>query len=934
MIKTLRIGFTVIAVLAIVLVVAAATFVYTADYNRYKGLIEKAVMDATGRQLVIKGDLAVAMSLPPELSVGDVTLANAPWGSQPQMAHIGQLRVRIRLIPLLMRQVDITSIRLIDTDLLLEADAGGRANWQFRQKADSRTGVGMRGATLKHLQVEQLAVTLRNAASGAPAAHYKLDRLQLTRSAAADALAVELQGSLNGQPVALSGQTGPLRDLFAGVRFPLALSGEVAGAKLKLDGGLDNAVTLAGLDLTVQASGSDLASLGTGLGVKIPHTDSFDVTAQLTSSGDHLAVRDARGSVSQNSIKLALNGKIGDLKTLEAIQLELKGSGSDLADLSSIVGKTLPPTGPFEVSGKLAGSAKALALSEAQGTIKHESIKLSLMGGIDDLIALAGIDLKLKGSGKDLSQLSSIVGKTLPPTGPFEVSGKLAGSAKVLALSEARGSVGQQSIKVALAGRIADLMALKGISLDVKGSGKSLGELRSLVGDKLPDTGPFSATARLTGSAQVLAVGKLRASVSQGNAQLAVSGKVGDVMKLSGIDLGVKGSGKNLGELGPLFDTQLPDLGPFRINGQLSGSDKWLELKSFSATVDQSDFAGWAKLEFGKRPRVTVRLESGLVDFTRIMDQARGGKKAEESKAEAGKAGGARRALFSDEPLPFDLLDAVDADIAFKARNLKARDAALEFGQLALRLDAGDLRVDKLEATYQGAKVSANLNLTAGTPSTVALRFLVQGFDLGRFLKETHTSQDVEGQVDLAADLKSRGNSRHRLMANLDGITGAVIGKGYVPRFLDLLAQDLSRRVIPIWGRHKKAGELNCGVIQFTNKEGIGTSDAFLFDTQLAILKGDGEINLATEQLDFVLSPKPKDKSLFSLATKLHVGGSILDPRVRPDVASVAKKGVEALSSLVLGPAGLLVPFMSAGARHQHPCDVAELKNRIQSIYN
>lgn len=490
---------------------------------------------------------------------------------------------------------------------------------------------------------------------------------------------------------------------------------------------------------------------------------------------------------------------------------------------------------------------------------------------------------------------------TLPPTGPFEVSGKLTGSAKALALSEAQATISQRNNKLFLTGGIADLIALKGISLDVKGSGKSLGELR--------------------------------ATVNQGNAQLAVSGTVADAMKLTGIDLAVTGSGKNLGELGPLFDTQLPNLGPFRIDGQLSGSNQRLELKNFAASVDQSDFAGWTKVGFGKRPKVTVRLESGLVDFSPIMDQARGGKKAEESKAEMGKAGGSRPALFSDEPLPFDLLDNVDADIAFNARNLKARDAALESGQLALRLDAGDLRVDKLEATYEGAKVSAGLNVTTGSPADVAIRFLVQGFDLGRFLKETHVSQEVEGQVDLAADLKSRGNSRHQLMANLDGTTGAVIGKGYMTRFLDLLAQDLSRRVITIWGRHKKAGQLNCGVIQFTNKQGIDTCDAFLFDTQLAILKGDGQINLATEQLDFVLSPKPKNRSLFSLATKLHVDGSILDPRVRPDMVSVATKGVKALSSLVLGPVGLLVPFMKAGARNQHPCDVAELKNRIHTIY-
>ena len=597
--RRIRLGLVLVAIVVIGLVAAAAVFVYTADYSRYKGFIEKAVMDATGRQLAINGDLTIAMSLPPELVVSDVTLANVPWGTQPQMAKVGELRVRIRVIPLLMKEIDITQIRLVDTELLLETDASGQANWQFTHTTGSRAGVGMRGVAVKQLEVEQLDITLRNGKTGAPATHYTLDHLELTRSAAADSLAVELQGSSNGQPVALSGQTGTLKDLFAGVRFPIALSGEVAGATVKLQGKIGNAVTLAGVDLTVQASGTDLATLATGIGVKIPATDTFDMTAQLTGSGDDLVVRKAHGSVSYKSIKLSIEGEIGDLKLLEDIQLVLKGSGNDLAELGSVFGETLPQTGPFEISGKLTGSAKALALSEAQGTIRHESIKVSL------------------------------------------------------------------------AGRVDELLTLKGISLDVKGAGKNLGELRSLLGDKLPDTGPFAVAGRLTGSTQALAVGKLRATLSQGDSQLAVSGKVGDVLQLTGIDLDVEGSGNNLGELGSLFDTQLPDPGPFHIKGQLSGSDKLLDLKNFSASVDQSDFAGWAKVEFGKRPRVTLRLKSALVDFTRIMEQVQG-----EKAAEKVKAGDTRQALFSDEPLPFEVLDAVDADIVFSARNIKARDAA------------------------------------------------------------------------------------------------------------------------------------------------------------------------------------------------------------------------------------------------------------------
>jgi hypothetical protein len=490
--RTLRVGFAFIAVLLVGLLVVAALFLYTADYNRYKGYIATAVMDATGRQLEIRGDVGIKLSLPPVLSASDVTLANAPWSSQPHMAHIGQLRVRISILPLLMKEVDITEIRLIDTDLLLETDAGGQANWQFVRQSGSRPDAGLRKVEVKHLEVEQLAVTMRSAHAGTPAAHYELEHLELTRSALSDSLTLALQGRLNGQPMTLSGQTGPLRDLFAGVRFPLDLSGDVAGATVKLSGGIDNAMTLEGLDLTLEASGSDLATLGTGIGVKMLHTDGFDVTGRLTGSAGQPALRDAHGGVSYKSIKLALNGAIADLKLMQGIQLELNGSGADLSELSSIAARTLPATGPFEFSGRLTGTAKSPALSDAQGTISHQSVKLSLAGNIGDLTALEDLDLTLTSSGSDLSELSSIVSETLPKTGPFALSGRLTGSAATPVLSEAQGTIGSRSIKVALTGSIGDLVAVEGIDLTLQGSGNDLSELSSFVAAKLPKTGPFA----------------------------------------------------------------------------------------------------------------------------------------------------------------------------------------------------------------------------------------------------------------------------------------------------------------------------------------------------------------------------------------------------------------------------------------------------------
>jgi uncharacterized protein involved in outer membrane biogenesis len=788
LLKGLRRIFAVIAALVIGLVAVAAIFLYTADFNRYKGLIDAAITDATGRDVVIKGDLTIVMSLPPEFAVTDVTVANATWGSQPLMAHIGQLRLRLRLLPLLKKDIDFSGITLIDTDLLFETGAKGQSNWQFTHQPSSGAGVGVRHMAVEQLQVKNLTVTLRSAGTGSPPAHYMLDSLNLTRPATADSLAVELKGSSNGQAVSLSGKTGPLRNVIEGLRFPLDLSGEFAGATVRLHGEIANALKLEGLELELQAAGSDLAKLGNAVAVKIPQTDGFDLRAQLTGNGHNLTLRKARGSVSRKGNKLAINGEIGNLNALKDIQLAFKGAGGDLAGLGSIVGKTLPKTGPFEVSGKLAGTSKALAVRDLSTTVKYE------------------------------------------------------------------------------------------------------------------------------------------------DSQLVVTGELDDVLQLTGIDLSLQASGKNLGQLGPLFATQLPDLGPFQMQGQLSGSDKLLNLKSFSGTIDQSDFAGWAKVEFGTRPKITAGLESALVDFTRILDQTQD-EKTGDKKGEKARASGSRRLLFSKKPLPLDMLAAVDADVAFKAQNIRADDALLELGQLRLVLAAGDLRVEKLEATYKGAKVSANLSLMAGKPSKVALSFLVQGFDLGRFTRETHISQEVEGRVDLAGDLNSEGDSPHRLMANLNGSIGAVIGKGHVPRILDLLASDLAEKVVPLWGHHKESGQLNCAVIQFTNKAGIATSDAFLLDTQVGLVKGDGEINFGTEQLDFLLSPKPKDASLFTLTTKLRVSGSILDPRVKPDIRSLVEKGARALSALVVGPVGLLAPFVRLGARHHHPCDVQELKLRVQKVY-
>lgn len=222
--------------------------------------------------------------------------------------------------------------------------------------------------------------------------------------------------------------------------------------------------------------------------------------------------------------------------------------------------------------------------------------------------------------------------------------------------------------------------------------------------------------------------------------------------------------------------------------------------------------------------------------------------------------------------------------------------------------------------------INLSLSGSAGSSSQVSSSFLVQNFNLGDFLKETGKSDQVRANVDIAAYGKSRGDSVSSLMANLDGSIGAVMGEGYLTKYLDLLSVNLTQEVISFWGRHEKADQIQCAVVQFDIKKGIADSRAFVFDTQAGVLTGEGKINLGTEQINFLLVPKPEHPSL-SLSTKLRVSGTVMEPKVRPDTISILTEGAKLLSALAVGPIGLLAPFVHLGANNKHPCDIGSTEH-------
>jgi AsmA protein len=99
-----------------------------------RGEIERAVENATGRDLTISGNVGVSYWPVLGLRAQDVTLANVEGGLAPAFIAADEIDIGVELRPLLDRQVNVRRLVLQKPRIALEVDAQGRPNWILRPR--------------------------------------------------------------------------------------------------------------------------------------------------------------------------------------------------------------------------------------------------------------------------------------------------------------------------------------------------------------------------------------------------------------------------------------------------------------------------------------------------------------------------------------------------------------------------------------------------------------------------------------------------------------------------------------------------------------------------------------------------------------------------------------------------------------------------------
>jgi AsmA protein len=157
----------IIVVLVLIVGVGIAAMVNLVDWNNYKDTIQNQVKEQTGRDLEIAGDLNPSFFPWAGLSIGKIAIANADGFGDSPFASITSADVKVKLLPLIKREINVRTVELKGVQLDLQRNADGTTNWDdLLQNATTTTTTTESGNAEVTKEVEGSGPTIAAIAVG------------------------------------------------------------------------------------------------------------------------------------------------------------------------------------------------------------------------------------------------------------------------------------------------------------------------------------------------------------------------------------------------------------------------------------------------------------------------------------------------------------------------------------------------------------------------------------------------------------------------------------------------------------------------------------------------------------------------------------------------------------------------------------------------
>jgi AsmA protein len=560
-------------------------------------------------------------------------------------------------------------------------------------------------------------------------------------------------------------------------------------------------------------------------------------------------------------------------------------------------------------------------------TLTAVGATLAADGSMTRPIQGKGYDLAVSGTVPDASALTPLLqGFTAPPLHDVTFAAKVADTGgKLPEFSTLALHVGASDLAALVPGLMLGKLEIDAAKVDQP---MKVAAAATLGSAPLALAGTFGPPALLMPGATP-APFPVDVTVQAAGATASAKGSIADAYAMSGVTIALQAQIPDLSALSPLARRPLPALKTVAFHGTVTDANGGFRhgaaLHGVSLTSADGDLSGDIAIGLGARASLTAALKSNRIDLDAVqaaVDQmppaapSSGAPPVPPSSPGAAapppKQGAAppppkrhEERMFSEEPIPFDLLRIADADLKLNIADLHTGGADYKAIDTHAVLSNGKLTVNPFAAELPGGHLTGTLSADAAQPAPpVHVVLHAPGLAVKTILAATHEPAFATGNLEVHADLAGTGDSPHAIAASLDGSLGlAMAGGSFDNRLLgSVLGKVLdSLNALDLVGKGGTS-EIKCFALRMDARHGAAAIKPFTLSSSLLTMTGMGTVNLGAETLAIALRPQARVAGT-GLVIPIAVSGPIRDPSVKVNDLGAAEANAGTVASVVLGDA-------------------------------
>ncbi len=438
---------------------------------------------------------------------------------------------------------------------------------------------------------------------------------------------------------------------------------------------------------------------------------------------------------------------------------------------------------------------------------------------------------------------------------------------------------------------------------------------------------PVRIEVRTGGVLGLLAEGKqataqpLHLVASVGRANLSFDGSTTDPLHFAGVRGRFVVSGASLASIGDALGVTLPTTPAFKTHGTVVKDGGLWNAVFDEAAIGSSRLAG----AFTYESRRKVPLLSGRLTGSRLLLADLGpavGTSGEGEPPASAKAGAER--VIPDRKFDLPSLRAMDANVLFDIAMFDPGTTLIEPMRPVrahLMLADGVLTLADIDGRTAQGRFAGFLQLDGrGKEALWTADLRAFGVDLSRWLRlkrsDAAAPSYVTGKLDALVQVKGSGRSTAEILGSHNGDIRAHVRDGSMSHIvIEMLGLDVAQAL----GLKLKGDEplpFLCNVIDLDVAGGVARPKVFVVNTTDSTVFVDGTVSLKTEAMDLRAVVSPKDFSVLTLRTPIHIRGTLGHPAVSIEAGQLLARGAAATLLAVLAtPLAAIVPFVDPGSQ-------------------